>query len=385
MTKVNNRKPRKERLSIFYVNPMSYNNLSIYDYSLLSNLDNCHVEYFCSKKYDYKMFNANFNKIYTYSSKTGVSKLLSYLWSQIRLLKKIRNHKVDTVHFQWFKVPYIDYLILKLISNKVNIVFTAHNLLPHDSGENYKKIFRKIYGTVDSIIVHSEKTKIELISKFEVSESKVNVIPHGILNLSGEVDHQKIDQSYLKFKSDFKLQDKVIFSVLGSISDYKGIDLIIGAWKRQNLRRNQTVKLLIAGKGDATDLKELEKIDNCVIMNRFLSQEEFLACLKLSDFVLLPYKKISQSGVLLTAISEKKRVIVSDVGGLSEPFKIGNIGYVLEKLTVEELNRVIVKASLEKHKLPDDKIWNEIYQYYDWSNIARLTEKNYLKKTGQKT
>ena len=52
-----------------------------------------------------------------------------------------------------------------------------------------------------------------------------------------------------------------------------------------------------------------------------------------SDVLLLPYKEISQSGVLLSGLKYKKTFIVSNVGGLTQPFNLGKVGWVLENNT----------------------------------------------------
>lgn len=363
---------------VFFVDPMSYSNLALYDYSLLSNIKNIDLHYFCNAKYDSNELNIEHEKIYNYSDKTKVLKVLSYIKSQFVLFKSILSYKPKVVHFQWLKIPDVDYFFLRLIRKRnIKIILTAHDVLPHNSGDRFKKIYKKIYATVDAIIVHSSNTKIELVESLNVSEEKIYIIPHGVLDIGQNIDTEKVDFYIKKFRSDFNLGNKLVFSALGTINDYKGINFIVDAWKQNNISKNEDFKLIIAGKGELKKIKELNGNSNVIIENRFLLVEEFLALLRLTDFVLLPYKKISQSGILLTAINEKKRVIVSNVGGLTDPFKFGKIGYVLSELNSNTLNKAIVEAGLNADSYPNEETWEKIFKYFDWANIGDQTKNLY--------
>lgn len=76
--------------------------------------------------------------------------------------------------------------------------------------------------------------------------------------------------------------------------------------------------------------------------------------LRLSNVISLPYSKISQSGVLFSAIENDIPMIVSDVGGLSEPLSIGNIGWILDEPTANNLYKEIHSIE-QKPKIIKDK------------------------------
>jgi len=363
---------------VFFVDPMSYSGLAVYDYSLLSNLKDVDFHFFGNHKYANENTDVTINRIYDYSDKFFVLKPLSYIGSQRKLFALIKKERPQIVHFQWLKMPAYDYKLLKRIKKlSVKVVFTAHNILPHDSGDRYAGIYGKIYALADIIIVHSEKTKNELIQKYDLPQQKIKVVPHGILNFA-EVDVQKVQTHVTNFKETYKTEGQVTFAVLGAISAYKGVDIVVDSWKSPLIANNAKMKLIVAGSGRFDKLRDLKDIENAIVINRFLEIEEFMALLKIADYVLLPYRKISQSGVLLTALQEKKRVIVSEVGGLTDPFEFGNIGYILNNLTPEELITTILKAYNEfESGRPDDEIWDTIFSHYDWKQIGQMTKKIY--------
>ena len=359
---------------------MSYNNLALYDYSLLTNIKNIDLHYFYNAKYNSNPLNIKCNKIYNYSDKTGFLKIISYLKSQILLLMAIQSKSPSIAHFQWLKIPQIDFLIMKLLKLKgIKIVLTAHNILPHGTENKYEGIYKKIYALVDAIIVHSNNTQIELIEKFNILPNKTHVIPHGTLDIGQNIDLNRVDYFVEKFKKDYNLDKKIVFSAMGMINKYKGYDLIVDAWKMDNVTNNEKLMLVVAGKGNYRGLERIKGDKNTIFINRFLLDEEFLAILKITDFVLLPYTKISQSGILLTAINERKRVIVSNIGGLTDPFKFGEIGYILPELNYNELNKAIIQMALKVNDYPQERTWNRIFEYFNWKNIGLETQQLYLK------
>ncbi len=367
----------KKKNFIFFVDPMSYENLEEYDLNVLSEVEFESLLFLGNMKM-IKSDKLNSKLIYNYSDKKGVIKFLSYLTSQFSLIILFFKHRPKVVHFQWLKQPVLDYLVIKvfkLIKRDVKIVFTAHNILPHNSGRKYLKIFKKIYNFIDKIIVHDKNSKNRLQKMFLLEIDKIEVIKHGILS----IDRNEYIVNNLLREHNF--ENQIVFSFLGNLSDYKGVDLIIKTWNDYiELNRNNKIKLIVAGRGDCKGLETIKNYDNVLIVNKFLTNDEFISYLKLSDVVLLPYKEISQSGILLTTLNENKLVIVSNTGGLTEPFEIANVGWILDPLTETSLKDTIIKASKLKKKkeyisrLDKKKLKN----FYSWKNISNTTNELYL-------
>lgn len=355
-------------MKIFYIDPQSYNNLGDYDKYLLENIESEKI-FFCSQNMPYdKIDKTKIIRLYNYHAKKNIFKIISYLLSQKKLLRCIKKKKPDVVHFQWFKIPLADIILLKKIRKlvpAVKIVFTAHNVLPHDSGTTYKNSYKKIYSLVDGIIVHAEVTKQEICSEFGIDEDKIAVIPHGFL------------PSKVKWKKNFA-DDVITFSFIGFLSEYKGLDILLDVWCGcSEIVDNKKCRLVIAGAGDLPCLKTIPKGKNIVVENYFHSEEELGNIIARTDVAILPYRKISQSGVLLSYLAEHIPVIVSNVGGLAQPFELGNVGWVLERLDVDCLRKIlqeIISNPEEIHTIKSDaKLWNQIDAFYDWKSIGSKT------------
>ncbi|MDD7317455.1 MAG: glycosyltransferase [Prevotella sp.] len=369
-----------KKFDFFYIDPQSYSNLSIYDYNLLSHFDKQNLLYLHSKKYDYKSIEGwNEKPVFIYNSIAGQHlKALSYVWSYIRIFFLIALYKPKVVHMQWFKLPGFDHLFVKLTKKLfgTQYVFTAHNVLPHNTGNRHAGIYRKLYHAVNRIIVHTPATVKEIVSKFDIPENKITVIPHGILQ--PDIDEQLYRQSVGTWNRKYDTKGKIVFSSLGEQSRYKGIDLLAEVWAQTpELRDNDNLLLLIVGKQVNIDLSALSACNNVIMENSRISNEEFYYLLKHTDVYVLPYRNISQSGALLTALSTRTPFAATNVGGLCDPLKVAPVGWEISGTTFKDIQQQLVNISMSPEKIRaiknshDD--WEKINDYYAWKHISHAT------------
>lgn len=370
--------------NIIFIDPQSYNNLSMYDKGVLSSFEKGEVTFIGSKLWNCSpMTNVDSRLWFTYNSiKNPLLKLASYMGTLLKIIRLIQRDMPNIVHIEWIRVPVIDQLFAKWLKRQgIKVVYTAHNILPHNSGENYKSQYKKYYQLVDKIIVHSLTTKLELIEMFQLNPSTIEVIPHGIIDI--EVEKGVDVKSRMEtLKNNLKLNGKIIFSSLGAQGRYKGIDNIVDVWSgNEELANNSRCHLIIAGKNSDIDFSPIENLSNVTIINERLSNCDFLSFIKLSDVILLPYIKISQSGVLFSAISNNIPVIVSNAGGLTDPLSYGKIGWCIGSPSRKNLSKCLlslVNNKEEIEKLKNDKnSFNAVKSIYSWSNISSMTKKLY--------
>jgi len=366
--------------TLYFIDPQSYNNLEVYDQNLLENIAYENIVIFGNEKIENRKI-SKFKALYNYSDKKNIIKFLSYLKSQIKLLFILKSEKPEIIHFQWFKVPLLDCILLKFIkrlSPKSKIIFTAHNVLPHDTGNKYKKIYNKIYNLLDGIIVHTNRSKEEIKDQFNIYNDKIRVIPHGLLELNYDENNTKKIKSEVHENNN--LGDKIVLGFIGSIRKNKGIELLLDVWEENEFLNNNEIILLIAGscKNDKLNkrIEEMNNYKNVIIDIRFLPLDNFAAYMKVSDIILLPYLNISQSGVLLSVLAEEKPVLVSDRGGLTDPFEVGEIGWVIEptESDLRDCLREIINNKNEIRKIKNnEELWTKVKQYYSWKDIGKKT------------
>lgn len=369
-------------MKCFYIDPQSYLNLAVYDKSLLSIVSKgFKIYYLCSTQYDGGEIPGVTNvPVFFYNKKKGIKKVASYLYSLFRIIKYAIKERPDIVHIQWLKIEKVDYWAYYIIKKtcKLKLVFTAHNILPHNTGDRYNSIYKKFYNLVDAIIVHDNNSKKDLISLLGVEENKVSVIRHGLLHYN--VNEKQIDLEINDLRNRYHLDNtKLLFSVVGYQNKYKGTDELLKAWVESKKANNSDeCILLIAGR--CRDFDFLDYITNCkniFVEDEFISSERLIAILKLTDVLMLPYKAISQSGVLLTAIEYGTPFLVTNVGGLSEPLNYGDVGWSIPKCEVGIITDFLdsnlpcyIEIKAKKNNLEG---WSKVRSAYSWDIIGKKT------------
>ena len=369
----------KQTRKVFYIDPMSMRNLARYDYNLLNGMES-QVYYFCSKQYDYKTLpGIRYRKVFCYNSIKPVAlKVASYLLSYFVIFFHTLIVRPDIIHVQWCKIPKSDSLYMRLAKKLTGarIVHTAHNVLPHNTSRRYEDIYARIYGMADAVIVHSRRTKEEIAAQFVVAREKIHVIRHGIIGMDGHAGHAS---AYDCYKC---LDGRFVITSLGEQSYYKGIDVLADVWlSTPELCHAKDLMLVVIGKNKGIDLSQLGKADNVYVKDEKISDEEYMYLMRHTDVYMLPYREISQSGALLTVMAEHIPVVVTDVGGLTDPFEYGRIGWIVPRLTKEALRDTllaVVGNKDEARRIRSDKAtWQRVNARYDWREISRQTQRLY--------
>lgn len=372
-------------MKVYYIDPQSYNNPSLYDYSLLTNIERQHIDitYYYSDLYQLPQLPADKNCcIFHYSHKNGLKKSISYIKSIYHLLLDVLSQKPNLVHIQWIKLWEIDYIFLWFLKRMgIKTIFTAHNLLPHVTKKGDATKYKLYYRLVDTIIVHNQRTKEEMIEQMGIDTSKIHVIFHGVSDTNFK--ESQIEQRAAELREQIGIQrEQLVFSCLGIQKTYKGTDLVIDLWANDaRFANNPNCILLIVGKNCGVDYSKLANIKNVYIEDAMISDLDFQAYLQLSSVVLLPYLKISQSGILFSAIQRNTPVLVGEVGGLSEPLRFGKIGWnmgIVNKEHLHDAMSYLLDHPEEISKIKSDtKEFQKVCKQYDWETIGKNTSDLY--------
>ncbi len=257
---------------------------------------------------------------------------------------------------------------------------TAHNVLPHINGYKSKNILENIYSQFDGIVVHSEVIKSQMFKIFGAKARKwsICVIPHG----TEDKLFEKVDENILSnYRNKIKLlkSNEHNFLFAGIIHENKGLDVLLKSWGK-HINKYPSDKLYIIGKTTyniSNELKIIERFHSSIITSfGYKSDEELLAYYIECDFVVLPYKEASQSGVLLTALTLGKPVIATNVGGLPEVINKVHGGYIVNPNDPHLLSEALDKtANISAHNLIEwsNNIREKTLAAYSWDNIANLT------------
>ena len=119
------------------------------------------------------------------------------------------------------------------------------------------------------------------------------------------------------------------------IRDYKGLDLLLDAWKiykREHPAEDR--RLIVAGEFYAPKEKYLKQIadngleDDVILHDYFIPDELVRYYFSVADFLVQPYRSATQSGVTQIAYQFDLPMVVTDVGGLPEIVPDGRVGFV---------------------------------------------------------
>ena len=380
-------------MKIIVIDPIA--SVPYYDYSLCKALteNGCNVELItCPFKADpdfnfygikHKLFFFPWVSSYKLRDNTKwlyklyqVVKGIEYIKDIFRLLIYIKKNHADIIHLQWSELPSVDVIWLILLKKMgFKLVYTAHNILPHEEKPKHKLFYNFLYNIFDRVIVHSLHDKKQLSSQFDIIENKIAVIPHGNLNI------HITDKSLSKIKARDKLgirQQDIVALFFGLILPYKGIEYLLNAWNKIALQ-NSHWHLIVAGK----KFMSLDTIEmnpkHITFHNCFIPFEMVPYYFTASDVVILPYTKTYNSGVLHLAYSFGVPVIASRVGGISEVLEEGNSGFLVEPSNVDELADTIKKALSNKSMLKKMGKYAKCLSdsKYSWENISQHTLKIY--------
>ena len=285
------------------------------------------------------------------------------------------------LHMQW--LPFLDFCsmeliplwILKFFCKKTKIVLTIHNVYPHNMSESekasYRQRFIRVGAYIDKYIVHTAITKGDVIREFGIADGKVNICHHGVfvpdIDLSARNQKENGKYKILQF---------------GAQSYYKGTDILVDAVSKLPSTYRDKVQVTIAGRISNDFLEDLKKrdIDGNIIWKPYmLTDEELYQDINNSDMIVLPYRAISQSGVLLLSIFFGKSIICSNLPSFVETMR-GDEGDAIDNdLFFENENPLSLSSLLSRYidgsvniKVVSERI-EHLKDLYSWDNSAKDT------------
>lgn len=307
-----------------------------------------------------------------------IIKFIEYIINWMMVLYVAPRYKA--VHIQWLplsKFTSLEIVLLKILSRRnQNIFYTVHNLLPHDDFSNStKRRFKRIYKMIPNLVVHTAKTKNDLYEQFNVDKDKIIVMPHGPMLNNIDI----LSQNKKRYSN--------VIGMIGFIRPYKGIEDAIKLVK-QLIDEGLDIKLIIAGYGDKLYLEHIDELIDELKINshvkriyKYLDVDELINLVKSVRLVLAPYKKIDQSGAVLTALSLGTPVVGYKIGGLEDVIINGYNGQLVDN----DENRINNLACGVKWVLNRDMKQLELnckksLENVSWNKAASIMRLAYEKK-----
>ena len=247
----------------------------------------------------------------------------------VRLGWRLKREQPDVVVMKYwtpFMAPCFGTIARIARSNGVTkFVCQIDNVEPHEHHIIDRPCNHYYLGAVDGFVYMSEQVHGELKA---YTSAPALFSPHPMFENFGKAVER--EEACRMIGLDPEQKYTLFF---GLIRDYKGLDLLLKAWKEWN---PQGRKLLIAGEFYASREKYLSLIeqlglsDRVVLHDRFIPDEDVRCYFSAADALVLPYRTATQSGVTQIAYNFSLPMIVTRVGGLPEIVPAGRVGIVCE-------------------------------------------------------
>lgn len=287
---------------------------------------------------------------------------LKAFWTNFLLLLFLIKNKFDVIHLTWPANVYE--FIIYLLRRKM--ILTVHDPFPH-SGLDTKivRLRRNVaFRLIRNFIILNKAQYDEFISFYKLYSVRVIV---SRLSCYNNFKMVKPDMSVIPTSK------YILFA--GNISQYKGVEYLLQAMLMVHEKRPD-VKLVVAGGGNYYfNISPYVKLDFIDIRNRFVPDEELVALIRNTEFMVCPYTDATQSGVIMSAFTFNVPVIATRVGGLPDMLNNGRFGMLIDKKNAKELSDAIVCLLENKNVLQAYKAnINDAYSgegELSWATIAK--------------
>lgn len=214
----------------------------------------------------------------------------------------------------FLKTTLFFYKLIQAQKAHKTILLTLHNILPHDAQNTAIDIFLmiKLCRESDLVISHSQWAADEAIQKLKCDPGKIIIMPHG-----ADMTHERYPspkpRAEVCRQYGFNEQDPIV-GCMGSLRPYKGADVLLNAFKSE-----KKTQLLVAGRPfPGFEKKTIAACGGTFgpttkVIFRELSGQEFSDLMNACSMIVLPYRDITGSGVLLTALSFGKPILASNL------------------------------------------------------------------------
>ena len=315
-------------------------------------------------------------------------KLVECLLNMAFLAAQFAKRKPDVIHVQFtplleHRLPF-ELWFLKIARNfGIRVIYTVHNILPHEGRDRLRATYRKLYGSIDQFICHDVATKDQLAAEFGVDLDRVSVIPHGPL-FEDSSRNRNLSRSMLRLPND-----TLVILWQGIIRPYKGVPMLLRAWKKAREAGLEGI-LAIVGTGDENAISEVRAqveslgIASSVHLNlNFVSVEELAAYHEAANILVYPYSAVTTSGALMTGVGFGKAIIASNLPAFQQVLQHETNALLVSPKDVEGWANALVRLAADgelRVKLAGELVSGRATKP-SWDEIAAETLRVYRQLT----
>ena len=248
------------------------------------------------------------------------------VYTNLLLLIFLIKNKFGVIHVTW---PLNVYEFILYFLHK-KMLLTVHDPFPHTGLDTFiVRLRRKVaFWLIPKLIILNQTQREEFIRYYKIEPSRI---------INSRMSSYTYLQSIKPCSESSVVPQAPFILFSGKISPYKGIDYLLPAMTKVH-ERFPKINLIVAGGGKFHfDVEPYKELDYIYIRNHFIPEEELVALMRASLFVVCPYTDATQSGVIMSAFAFARPVIATNVGGLPEMVINNKYGLIVKEKDVDAI------------------------------------------------
>jgi len=281
----------------------------------------------------------------------------------------------DIINIHWIGGETVS--LKEIINSPKKIIITLHDMWFFNGGYHYLNNKRKLFfmAWLDKYLFYYKKKiskknniyfispsnwmKKQLISRMNIDEDKISVIPYPRLNF-----HKKLNLNKNNKNNFIK---KGIFISANKINDIrKGFDLLNNSLK---LKPRNDLKLIIISK----NFRKKKIFHDDYEGFDYLNEKQIFSILKNVDFLIFTSRQDNLPNVIIESLSYNKPVLAFNIGGVSELIQHKFNGYLVNPFKLNDFNKgldfIIRNHQILSNNISSDNIFK-----------SNFSKKNIIKK-----
>jgi glycosyltransferase involved in cell wall biosynthesis len=248
-------------------------------------------------------------------------------------IRRVAELKPDAVLIGDIRFPFDLFPLLLLRRKAAKIIDICHNVHPFSTSGAAaglfnrsrwrERFYRRIYHLFDRVYVHFERNRQEFLASFGVPDERVDVIVHGNEGIFRDLRTPGVDGAAMRKRLDIPDNVPVVL-FFGSLSRYKGIDVLLDAFAR--IHRSTFARLVIAGFPSPdfdTPAHQLQAKQNGISdaitwVPEYVDSGDVAGWMELASVIVFPYRDIYQSGALHVAQTFGVPIVASSIGAMRD-------------------------------------------------------------------
>ena len=172
----------------------------------------------------------------------------------------------------------------------------------------------------------------------------------------------------------------------GIVRSYKGIDFLLESWNKVQAQ-NLNARLVIAGTGEPELLKDIqEQVERLGLAKsvrldfKFIPDEQLPTYYQAADVLVYPYREVTTSGALMTAMAYGKAIVATKLPAFYEALRDGETALFVNYGDTGDLAQAL--THLIQNKNERERLGAAVaaadHSETSWTAIARTTRECYL-------